>query len=232
MKAIGLLGGMSWESSIHYEELINTEVRARLGGVSSADLIVRSYNFAEIEALQELGDWDGAGQRLASDAKRLVDSGAEVVALCTNTMHIVADTIIEAIDVPFVHLGDATANAVKDAGLSDVGLLGTRFTMEQDFYRSRLESHGLTVRVPDEAERTVVHDVIYNELVQGELNRSSREDFLDIIDRLGTAGAQGVIAGCTEIELLVTADDVFMPYFPTTELHAMAIVDAALGVQS
>ena len=232
MKAIGLLGGMSWESSIHYEELINTEVRARLGGTSSADLIVRSYNFAEIEAMQELGDWDGAGQRLADDAKRLVDCGAEIVALCTNTMHIVADAIIDAIDVPFIHLGDATANAVKAAGVTDVGLLGTRFTMEQEFYRGRLESHGLTVRVPEEAERTVVHDVIYNELVQGELNRSSREDFLDIIDRLGSAGAQGVIAGCTEIELLVTADDVFMPYFPTTELHAMAIVDAALGADA
>ena len=204
MKTIGLLGGMSWESSVHYEELINTEVRARLGGSNSADLLVRSYNFADIEALQELGDWDAAGARLAADAQKLIEGGAEVIALCTNTMHIVADAIIEAIDVPFVHLGDATATAVKAAGVTDVGLLGTRFTMEQGFYRERLESHGLTVRVPEEAERTIVHDVIYNELVQGELNRSSRENFLDIIDRLSSSGAEGVIAGCTEIELLLS----------------------------
>ena len=228
MKTIGLLGGMSWESSVHYEELINTEVRSRLGGASSADLLIRSYNFAAIDELQSLGDWDAAGSLLAADAKKLVDGGAELIALCTNTMHIVADAIDAAIDVPFIHLGDATATAVLGAGVTDVGLLGTRFTMEETFYRERLESHGLTVRVPEEAERTIVHDVIYNELVRGELNKSSREDFLDIIDRLGASGAQGVIAGCTEIELLVTEDDVFIPYFPTTELHAQAIVDAAL----
>ena len=230
MKTIGLLGGMSWESSIHYEELINTEVRSRLGGSHSADLFLRSYDFAEIERFQEQGDWTAAGKILAEDAKKLVDVGAEVIAMCTNTMHIVADVVEEAIgDATFVHLGDETAKAVRSEDLHTVGLLGTRFTMEQDFYRERLEQHGLTVLTPTESDRTVVHDIIYNELVLGELNRESREDFLDVIDRLGTSGAQGVIAGCTEIELLVTADDVFLPYFPTTEIHAFAIVDAALA---
>lgn len=229
MKTIGLLGGMSWESSVLYEELINTQVRARLGGMHSADLIIRSYDFASIEELQSTGAWDEAGERLAADANRLITAGAELIALCTNTMHRVADVIEGAIDVPFVHLADATAAAVKAQDLDTVGLLGTRFTMEEDFYRSRLESHGLTVLVPSEAEQTIVHDIIYNELVRGELNRSSLEEYLDVIDRLGSAGAQGVIAGCTEIELLVSQDDVFTPFFATTEIHAHAIVEAAFS---
>ncbi len=227
MKTIGLLGGMSWESSVHYEELINTEVRERLGGVHSADLIIRSYDFAQIEALQASGDWERAGQVLATDASRLVDAGAELIVLCTNTMHRVSDAIEQAIDVPFVHLGDATAQAVLEKGLSSVGLLGTRFTMQEAFYRERLESHGLTVLVPSEEEQTIIHDVIYDELVQGVLSRESRERYLDIIDRLGSCGAEGVIAGCTEIELLVAADDVFLPYFATTQIHAEAAVAAA-----
>ena len=229
MKTIGLLGGMSWESSVLYEELINTEVRSRLGGTHSADLLVKSYDFATIEAMQEAGDWDGAGEMLSADAVRLETAGAELIVLCTNTMHRVAETIEEAIDVPFLHLGDATAKAVLAQGLSTVGLLGTRFTMEATFYRERLESHGLTVLTPSPEEQTIVHDIIYNELVRGELNRSSREEYLDIIDRLSSAGAEGVIAGCTEIELLVSEDDVFVPYFPTTEIHAQAAVDAALA---
>ncbi|MDW3177212.1 MAG: aspartate/glutamate racemase family protein [Acidimicrobiia bacterium] len=227
MKTIGLLGGMSWESSVHYEELINTEVRERLGGVHSADLIIRSYDFAQIEALQASGDWERAGQVLAADASRLVVAGAELIVLCTNTMHRVSDAIEQAIDVPFVHLGDATAKAVLEKGLSSVGLLGTRFTMQEAFYRERLESHGLTVLVPSEEEQTIIHDVIYDELVQGVLSRESREQYLDIIDRLGSSGAEGVIAGCTEIELLVAADDVFLPYFATTQIHAEAAVAAA-----
>ena len=229
MKRIGLLGGMSWESSVLYEELINTEVRTRLGGTNSADLIVRSYNFADIEALQQQSDWKAAGALLAEDAKMLADAGAEVIALCTNTMHIVADTVADATDATFVHLIDETATAIRADDHHTVGLLGTRFTMEMDFYRERLESNGLTVLTPNEEDRTTVHDVIYNELVQGELNRESRENYLDIIDRLGSSGAQGIIAGCTEIELLVSADDIFLPYYPTTEIHASAIVDAALA---
>lgn len=229
MKMIGLLGGMSWESSVHYEELINTEMRGRLGGSHSADLVIRSFDFAQIQEMQEQNDWERAGELLATSAQQLVAAGAEVVAMCTNTMHIVADTVREAIDAQFVDLIDATAAAVRADDHHTVGLLGTRFTMEMDFYRERLESHGLTVLTPADGDRTVVNDVIYNELVKGELNRSSREDFLDIIDRLGTSGAQGIIAGCTEIELLVTAEDLFLPYYPTTELHAFAIVEAALS---
>jgi aspartate racemase len=229
MKTIGLLGGMSWESSVHYEELINTSVRERLGGLHSADLVIRSYDFAMIEKLQSNDEWDEAGTILARDAQALVSVGAELIVLCTNTMHKVSDDIEAAIDVPFIHLADATAAAVQKKGLTTVGLLGTRFTMEQGFYRERLESHGLTVLTPNADERTIIHNVIYGELVQGELNRSSREQYLDIIDRLGSRGAEGVIAGCTEIELLVTEDDVSLPYFATTRIHAEAVVELALA---
>jgi aspartate racemase len=229
MKTIGLLGGMSWESSIEYERIINSEVRRRLGGVHSADLILRSYDFAAIEMLQAAGDWDAAAVLLAADARRLQDAGADFIVLCTNTMHVAAPTIEAAIDVPFLHLADATADAVVAAGVDVVALLGTRFTMEMGFYRVRLESRGLTVLIPDAADRTVVHDVIYDELVQGQIRDESRFRYLAIIDRLVKRGAQGVIAGCTEIELLVTPTDVAIPYFPTTRLHALAAVDAALA---
>lgn len=229
MKTIGLLGGMSWESSIEYERIINTEVRRRLGGVHSADLLVRSYDFDEIERLQASGQWSEAGSLLASDARRLQDAGADLIVLCTNTMHLLADDIEDAIEVPFLHLADTTAAAVKGASVDTVALLGTRFTMEKDFYVGRLESHGLNVIVPDEPDRTTVHDIIYDELVQGVILDGSRGRYLDIIDRLVERGAEGVIAGCTEIELLVTADDISVPYFPTTMLHAMAAVDMALA---
>lgn len=229
MKRIGLLGGMSWESSVLYEQLINREVRRRLGGVHSADLVVRSYDFAEIEDLQAAGDWDAAGAVLAADARMLQDAGCEIIALCTNTMHLVAESIEAAIDVEFVHLADATARAVVAAGVHDVGLLGTRYTMEHEFYAGRLRAHGLGVIVPDEPDRTVVHDVIYDELVQGVVDDGSRDAYLAIIDRLAGRGATGVIAGCTEIELLVRPDDVGVAYFPTTRLHAEAIADRALA---
>jgi aspartate racemase len=229
MKTIGLLGGMSWESSIEYERLINEEVRRRLGGNHSAELLIRSYDFAEIEALQQAHDWAAAGSRLAADAQRLQQAGAELIVLCTNTMHRVADVIEEALDVPFIHLADTTALAVKRSGLGRVALLGTRYTMEQDFYRGRLEQrHGIDVIVPGEADRGLIHDVIYRELVRGIVREESRTAYLDIIRRLVAGGAEGVIAGCTEIELLVTSKDVDCPYFPTTRLHALAAVDAAL----
>jgi aspartate racemase len=220
---------MSWESSIEYERIINTEVRKRLGGVHSADLLIRSYDFEAIEQLQARDDWEAAGNLLATDARTLQDAGADLIVLCTNTMHIVADEIEAAIDVPFIHLADTTATAVKAAGVEKVALLGTRFAMEKDFYRGRLESHGLEVIVPDAAGRTIVHDVIYDELVQGRIVAGSRARYLKIIDKLVAEGAQGVIAGCTEIELLVTADDLAVPYFPTTMLHAMAVVNEALA---
>jgi len=228
MKTIGLLGGMSWESSIEYERLINGEVRRRLGGVHSADLVIRSYDFADVERLQFAGDWDAAGALLAGDAMRLQRAGAALIVLCTNTMHRVAPAIEAAIDVPLLHIADATAGAVRAAGVTTPALLGTRFTMEHDFYRGRLAAHGLEVLVPDEPDRTTVHDVIYDELVRGVISDASRAAYLDVIDRMVDRGAGGVIAGCTEIELLVGPGDVALPYFPTTRLHAFAAVDAAL----
>lgn len=220
---------MSWESSIEYERMINTEVRRRLGGTHSADLVIRSYDFARIEELQARDDWAAAGALLAADARRLQDAGAELVVLCTNTMHRVADAIEAAITVPFLHLADATARAVSASGVVRVGLLGTRYTMEHDFYRARLERHGLDVVIPEAADREVVHRVIYDELVRGVVRPESKQAYLDVIHRLLERGATGVIAGCTEIELLVGPDDVAVPYFATTALHAMAAVDAALS---
>lgn len=220
---------MSWESSIEYERLINEGVRARLGGTHSADLVIRSYDFARIEALQTAGEWDAAGDLLAADAVMLERAGAEIIVLCTNTMHRIAHRIEDAIVGEFLHLGDATARAVRAAGVERVALLGTRYTMEHDFYRSRLASHGLDVMVPDAGGRAVVHDVIYDELVRGIVDAGSRRRYLEIIERLVADGAGGVIAGCTEIELLVGAGDVTVPYFPTTALHAAAAVEAALA---
>lgn len=230
MKTIGLLGGMSWESSVLYERLINEEVRHRLGGLHSADLLVRSYDFAEIEALQRSGEWELAGQLLAEDAQRLEWAGAELVLLCTNTMHKVAPAIESAIGIPFLHLADATADAVAAAGVDRVGLLGTRFTMEEPFYRDRLAAHGLVVDVPDTDDRALVDRVIFTELVRGEVRDESRTAYLEVVDRLVETGAEGVIAGCTEIELLIGPDDVEVPFFPTTAIHAAAAVDAALAV--
>jgi len=228
-RTIGLLGGMSWESSVEYERVINTEVRRALGGVHSANLVLRSYDFSAIERLQATGDWDAAAELLAGDARRLQQAGAGLIVLCTNTMHRVADAIEAAIEVPFLHLADATAAAVSEAGIRDVALLGTRYTMEQRFYRDRLERQGLHVIVPAEPDRTLVHDVIYDELVQGVVSPRSKARYLEVIDRLVQRGAAGIIAGCTEIELLVGADDVTVPYFATTTLHAQAAARWALA---
>jgi aspartate racemase len=230
MKTIGLLGGMSWESSIIYEQIINQQVRARLGGVHSASLLIRSYDFAVIERLQATGDWEQAGRLLAADAARLQAAGAQILVLATNTMHQVYDQIAAAVSIPFPHIADPTAAAIKAAGLTRVGLLGTRFTMESRFYTGRLETtHGLSVLVPDEPDRDQVHRVIYDELVQGVIRDESRQRYLEIISRLADRGAEAIIAGCTEIELLVTGDDASLPYFPTTRLHAEAIAELALA---
>ncbi len=220
---------MSWESSIEYERIINEGVRERLGGTASADLLIRSYNFAAIEDLQATGQWVAAGELLAADAKQLEAGGADFILLCTNTMHVVAPAIEAAIGIPFLHLADTTAAAVTAAGIETVALLGTRYTMEEDFYRGRLESHGLTVVVPDEPDISVVHDVIYQELVRGIVNPDSKRRYLEVIVRLTERGARGVIAGCTEIELLIASSDIELPYFPTARLHAKAAVDAALA---
>jgi len=230
MKTIGLLGGMSWESSIAYERIINEEVRRRLGGVHSAELLIRSYDFAIVEQLQAAGEWEQAGALLAAGARALEAAGAEVLVLCTNTMHQVADLIEAATAVPFLHIADVTGRAVAAAGLARPGLLGTRYTMERDFYRGRLErAHGLTVLIPDERDRALVHEVIFGELVRGVVSDVSRDRYREVIGRLRERGADGIIAGCTEIELLVGPDDAGLPYFPTTRLHALAAVDVALA---
>ena len=228
MRTIGLLGGMSWESSIEYERIINTEIRRRLGGVHSADLLIRSYDFDTIEALQHNDEWERAGALLATDAARLEAAGADLIVLATNTMHKVAPQIEAAVTVPFLHIADATADAVDRAGIESVGLLGTRYTMEQDFYRGRLEERGLAVVVPAAVDRSFINNVIFDELVRGLIVESSKERLLGIIGRMYEEGVGGVIAGCTEIELLVTPDDLDRPYFPTTRIHAIAAVDAAL----
>ena len=230
VRRLGLLGGMSWESSIHYERIINELVRDRLGGTASADLLIRSFNFAEIEALQQSGRWDEAGRLLAEAAVHLEAGGAEAIVICTNTMHSLADQISGAVNVPIIHIADATATAVRAAGVRTVGLLGTRYTMERDFYVGRLrDRHGLTVLVPDEPDRATIHDVIFEELVRGIVNPASKARYIEVIDRLVARGAEGVIAGCTEIELLVEPQDVSCSYFPTPRLHAEAAAAFALG---
>lgn len=232
MKRIGLLGGMSWESTVEYYRLINEAVASRLGGLHSARLLLSSVDFAEVEEMQVAGDWVAAARLLTSEARALESAGAELIVLCTNTMHRVAEDIEKGTGVPFVHLADATAEAVRVQGLTRVGLLGTAFTMEQDFYRGRLESHGLEVIVPGEADRAQVHRVIYDELCRGQILDGSRDAYLEVLDRLVDAGAEGVVLGCTEIELLLDPDEkglADVPLFPTSRIHARAAVDAALG---
>jgi aspartate racemase len=230
MKTLGLLGGMTWHSTVDYYRLINEGVQARLGGSHSAELLLLSIDFVPIEKMQERGDWAGMGRVMGEWAKRLEDAGAEGLVICTNTMHRLADDVGRAIRIPIIHIADATAVAVKRAGLGAVGLLGTRYTMELDFYRGRLEKdHGLRVIVPDEAGRATVHDVIYRELTYGTLRDESRRAYRAIIEDLVRRGAQGVILGCTEIPLLVKQKDSPVPVFDTTALHAAAAVDFALS---
>ncbi|MFB7861401.1 aspartate/glutamate racemase family protein [Streptomyces sp. NPDC056069] len=229
MKVIGLIGGMSWESTAVYYRLLNEGVRDRLGGLHSAKCLVYSVDFADIERLQAAGRWDEAGEVLAAAARSLEAAGAELLLICTNTMHKVADQVSAAVDVPLLHLADATATAVRGAGLSRVGLLGTAFTMEQDFYRDRLAAHGLDVLVPHADDRALVHRVIYDELCLGVIREESRTAYRAVIDRLVASGAEGVILGCTEIELLVAPEHSPVPVFATTRLHAEAAVAASLG---
>ncbi len=229
-KVIGMLGGMSWESSAEYYRIVNERVQQRLGGVASARCLLWSFDFAEVEALQHQGRWDEAGALLADAARRLEDAGAELLVLCTNTMHLLTDAIEAAVRVPLVHIADPTAEAIRAAGLERVGLLGTAFTMEQSFYRGRLEErHGLEVLVPDAEDRATVHRIIYDELVQGRVEPASRDAYRDIMARLVARGAQGIILGCTEIMLLVRPEDATVPLFDTTTLHAEAAVDLALA---
>jgi aspartate racemase len=230
VKRIGLLGGMSWESSAEYYRLINEEVRDRLGGLHSADCVLRSVDFAEIERLQREARWDEAGRRLSDEARGLVGAGAELVVVCTNTMHKVADAIADAIPVPLVHIADTTAVAVRAAGLQRVGLLATGYTMEQDFYIGRLrDQHGLQVLVPDQPDRELVHRVIYDELCVGVVRGESRTEYRRIMSELVARGAAGILLGCTEIDLLVGAGDAGVPLFDTTRLHATRAVELALA---
>jgi len=229
MRTLGLLGGMSWESTLTYYRYVNERVRDRLGGLHSAKLVLYSVDFAEIERLQHIGDWDSAGRVLADAAQALERAGAEALVLCTNTMHRVLDVVEPAIRMPVIHIADATARRVIAKGISKIGLLATRFTMEQDFYRGRLERNGLDVLVPNADERAEIHRIIYDELCLGAIHDDSREAYRAIMANLVARGAQGMILGCTEIGLLVGANDTTVPVFDTTRIHAEAAVDWALG---
>jgi len=221
---------MSWESSAEYYRFVNEAVRDRLGGLHSAECVMFSFDFAEIEALQSAGRWEEAAGRLAEAAAGLERGGAELLVLCTNTMHRLADEVEQAIGIPLLHIADPTAERIKAEGISAVGLLGTRYTMEGDFYRGRLEQrHGLRVVTPGDDDRTAVHRVIYEELVRGEVRDASRDRYREIIRRLVDDGAEAVILGCTEIELLIGAQDSPVPVFDTTRIHAEGAVDLALA---
>lgn len=229
-KVIGLIGGMSWESSAEYYRIINEKVRDRLGALHSARCLMWSFDFAEIEALQHAGRWDKATELLVEAAKRLERGGADFLLICTNTMHRMADDVQAAVSIPLLHIADPTAERIKAAGFKRIGLLGTAFTMEQDFYKGRLAArHGLDVLVPGEDDRRTVHRVIYDELVQGRVEAKSRDAYRQIIARLVARGAEAVILGCTEIMLLVRPEDSAVPLFDTTAIHADAAVERALA---
>ena len=229
MKTIGLLGGMSWESTESYYRAINQGVKQRLGGLHSAKIALISVDFAEIEALQHRGDWDKTADILAQGAQSLQRAGADFMLICTNTMHKVVPQIQAQVDLPILHIADATAGVLLADGVRKTGLLGTRFTMEQDFYRERLISHGIEVVVPEESERQQVHRIIYDELCLGNINDDSRRQYLQIIERLQDRGCEAVILGCTEISLLVRPEDTQVPLYDTTAIHAQQAVDEALG---
>ncbi len=229
MKTIGLIGGMSWESTAIYYRLANELVRSRLGGLHSARIVMSSLDFAEVEQLQVSGDWIRAGELLAAEARRLETAGADLLVLCTNTMHKVSDAIEDSVAIPLVHLADVTAAAALGAGVDSVGLLGTAFTMSPGFYTERLESHGLRVLVPERADRELVHRVIYEELCVGVVLEESRRAFNEVADRLVVRGAEGLVLGCTEIEMLIDPLDLKVPGFATTRIHVEAAVELALS---
>jgi aspartate racemase len=229
MKTIGMIGGMSWESSIEYYRIINETVKEQLGDLHSAKSLMYSVDFAEIEVLQREGRWQEATRAMVEAARSVEAGGADFLIICTNTMHRMADEVQQSIAIPLLHIADATAEAIKAQGLQRVGLLGTRFTMEEDFYRGRLvEKHALEVLVPDAAEREIVHRIIYDELVLGRIVPASKAEYLRIIGGLAEAGAEGIILGCTEIGLLVSQADSRLPLFDTTRIHALAAVQYAL----
>jgi aspartate racemase len=229
MKIIGLIGGMSWESSLEYYRIINERVKEELGGLHSAKSLMFSVDFDEIERLQRQGNWKEAAKVMIDIAKRLEKCGADFIVICTNTMHKVADDVQNSIRIPLLHIADATAEKIKAHGLKKIGLLGTKFTMEEDFYKGRLiKKHGLNVLIPDDKDRQIIHDVIFHELCLGKINQSSKDKFIRIINKLVDNGAEAVILGCTEIPLLVQQKDVKVPLFDTTRIHAEAAVEYAL----
>ncbi|SFC67290.1 aspartate racemase [Bacillus sp. OV322] len=228
MKTIGLIGGMSWESSVEYYRIINEEVKNRLGGLHSAKCLLYSVDFAEIERYQSEGDWERAGKTLGEVASSLENAGAELIVICTNTMHKVIDYIEAKITIPILHIADATANQIKKSNITTVGLLGTKYTMEQDFYNSRIVSNGIRVLVPNNTERELINKVIYEELCLGNIKQSSRDYYKKVIKDLIANGAEGIILGCTEIGLLVKQEDSEVPLFDTAEIHAIESVNKAL----
>ena len=229
MKTIGLIGGMSWESSLEYYRIINETAKERLGGLRSAKIVMYSFDFEDVAGLQRQEKWNEAAELITEAAQRLEKAGAELLVICTNTMHIVADEVQKNVKAPLLHVADATAEQIKTKGLKKIGLLGTRFTMEKEFYKGRLvEKHGLEVVIPSEHERQMVHDIIYRELCRGEIKASSREQFNRIIENLVENGSKGVILGCTEICLLVRQQDVQVPLFDTTAIHATSAALSAM----
>ena len=230
MKTIGLIGGMSWESTAIYYRLMNERVKERLGGLHSAQVLLWSFDFDEIAALQSTGDWKGATERMIDAALRLKNAGAEALIICTNTMHKMADAVEEATKLPLLHIADATAVATKAKKCKKVGLLATRFTMEQDFYKGRLlDKHHIETVVPNDEERSAVHRIIYEELCRGIIKEESKAQYLGIIQNLVCNGAEGIVLGCTEIGMLIKSEDVAVPIFDTTVLHAHAAVDFSLS---
>ncbi len=230
MKTLGLIGGMSWESTVIYYQHMNRMVRSQLGGLHSARLLLWSFDFQEIEKDQASGDWEAASGKMCDAAKRLKAAGADAIVICTNTMHKMADQVEAASGLPLIHIADTTAKAIKRKGLSKVGLLATRYTMEEDFYKGRLiEKHGLEVVIPNEENRAIVHDIIYNELCQGIIKNSSKENYKIVIQSLINQGAEGIVLGCTEIGLLIKQQDVAAPVFDTTLVHAQEAIAFSLG---
>lgn len=229
MKTIGLIGGMSWESSLEYYRILNQAVKEKLGGFHSAKCVMYSVDFGEIEKLQHKGKWDELTDIMIDAAQRVEKAGADFILICTNTMHKMAPEVESRISIPLLHIADVTAEQIKIKGQKKVGLLGTRFTMEQEFYKGRLiKTHGIEVIIPDEAQRKIIHNILYNELVQGEINRESKNKFKDIITSLESRGAEGIILGCTEIPLLVKQEDYDILLYDTTDIHARAAVELAL----
>ena len=230
MKTIGLIGGMSWESSAEYYRIINETMKEKLGGLHSAKCIMYSVDFEEIEKLQHASKWKEATEVMIDAARRVEKGGADFIVICTNTMHKMADEVQSSITIPLLHIADATAEKIRSKGLKKVGLLGTKFTMEEDFYKGRLSNtFGLDVIIPEEDEREIVHDIIYKELCLGEIKKSSKKKFKKIIENLVSRGAEGIILGCTEIPLLIKQEDCSVPLFDTTEIHARSAVELSLA---